>query len=75
VPNASSSPGEAIDVALSTGQENQQWIFSGTNDGDYIITNANSGLPLGVASALTLPGAGVDQFKPTGNADQQWSFR
>ncbi|WP_123537660.1 RICIN domain-containing protein [Halosimplex salinum] len=42
------------------------------SDGTYVITNANSGKPMEVASAGTADGDNVQQWSDNGGAHQQW---
>ena len=52
----------------------QRWLLTPNEDGEYIITNKNTGRSLDVANNSKTSGAPVIVYDTSGDANQRWIF-
>ncbi|MEV6524469.1 alpha-L-fucosidase [Longispora sp. NPDC051575] len=70
-PGGTTAGTQLVQWAPHTGA-NQQWRFTGTADGTYVITNVASGLCVDVSGGSTQDGAAVIQWTCTNGPNQRW---
>jgi len=74
VNGASTANGASMIQWPQNGNNNQQWIITGTSGSYCKIINRNSGLALEVAGQSTANGANIDQWSWWGGNNQQWTL-
>jgi hypothetical protein len=73
IPDGSTSPKTLVQQFRSDGGSNQEWRLEPTDDGDYFIVNAKSGLYLDVPDANLEP-VNIQQYPPNGHDNQKWTL-
>ncbi len=58
-----------------TDNDNQQWLFTATDDGSYEVASVNSGMSLTVEKNSSSKGAAILQWIYVGAASQKWRLR